>query len=322
MSAGMTLYVRKLAEYVPELAPDLRVAWAGSGDNFDLAEQVGLPFTVARRRPRLTHIPSPFVPFALPGRFVLTVHDLIDLHYPQFGKRRVGPYYRYVVGAVARRACAVITDDGSTSADLKQFLGVDPGRVRVVPLGVDLPQPAAPPVRATRPYFLSVGNHRPHKNLATLVHAWSQLPRELAADLWLTGNGADCAAFSGAGRTAGGELRFIGQPSDAELVALYAAAQAYVHPALREGFGLPMLEAMRAGTPVLAAHGALPAVLAPHAQAFAATDSAALRDLLVRALVEPAAGRARALAAQAATQALTWRRTAAATVAIYREFLA
>jgi alpha-1,3-rhamnosyl/mannosyltransferase len=321
MSAGMSLYVRKLAELLPRVAPDLRFAFVGAGDNFDLAEQVGLPLALAGRRPRLAHLPSPFVPFLVPVPFVLTIHDLIDLHYPQFGKRKVGPYYRYGVAPVARRARAVITDDAVTAADLERFLGVDPARIRVVPLGVE-PPPAAFPARAGGPpYFLYVGNHRGHKNLATLVRAWAALPAALEVDLVLTGSDDVGEAFAGLTR-ARGKLVFTGVVSEAELAALYRGARAYVHPALREGFGLPMLEAMRAGTPVIAARSALPTVLAPYALPFAPEDSAELRVLLQQTLDEPASLAKLAQAASAATADLTWERTASATAAIYRELLA
>ncbi len=324
MSAGMSLYVRKLVALLPRVAPDLQFAFMGSGDNFDLAEQVGLPLAIARRRPRLVHFPGPFVPLLVPAPFVLTIHDLIDLHYPQFGKRKVGPYYRYGVAPVARRARAVITDDVATAADLERFLGIDPARIRIVPLGVDAPPdaPPLPPARAgAAPYFLNVGNHRAHKNLAALVRAWAELPPERAVDLLFTGRDDVGAAFAGLTRRRG-ELIFTGDVGDAELTALYRGARALVHPALREGFGLPMLEAMRAGTPVIAARTAVPAPLAPHALTFAPDDPAALRAHLLRALDEPAWLAGLAQSAQAATQDLTWERTARATAAIYREFLA
>jgi len=320
MSAGMALYARKLIELLPIVAPELRFAFVGAGDNFDLAEQVGLPLAIARCRPQLVHVPSPFVPFVVPAPFVLTIHDLIDLHYPEFGKQKVGPYYQYGVGPVARRARAVITDDSMTADDLERFLGVDPARIRVVPLGVDLPAAAAPRRTRSAPYFLYVGNHRGHKNLATLVRAWAALPDTLEVDLLLTGSDDVGAAFAGLARTHG-KLIFTGELAAAELVGLYRGARAYVHPALREGFGLPMLEAMRAGVPVIAARTALPSVLAPYALPFDAHDVAGLRNLLLRAFDEPAYFAAFACAAQAATQDLSWERTARATAAVYREFL-
>ena len=321
MSAGMSLYVRKLVELLPRVAPDLRFAFIGGGDNFDLAEQLGLPLTIARRRPRLVHVPTPFVPLLLTTPFVLTIHDLIDLHYPQFCKSKVGPYYRYGVGPVARRAKAVITDDESTAADLQRLLGVDPARVRIVPLGVDSP-PAPEPARAgAPPYFLYVGNHRGHKDLGTLVRAWAALPETLDVDLLLTGRDDVGTAFAGLGR-ARGKLVFTGDVGAAELAALYRGARAYVHPALREGFGLPLLEAMRVGTPVLAAQTALPRVLAAHAVAFAPGDAGGLSELMRRALDEPGRFAQIGRAAEVATRHLTWARTARATAAVYRELLA
>jgi glycosyltransferase involved in cell wall biosynthesis len=320
MSAGMTTYVRKLVEHLPLVAPDLRFAFIGGGDNFDLAEQVGLPLEIVRSGARLAHIPTPYVPLVIPSPFVLTIHDLIDLHYPAFGKRKVGPYFRYGVAPVARRARAIITDDTATVADLERYLGVDPARVHVIALGVDLPA-LPPPFAHPRPYVLNVGNHRPHKNLLALVRAWASLPASRAVDLFFTGECDVGDAFAAYTRERG-TIVFLGDRSDHDLLALYRGAAAYVHPALREGFGLPLLEAMRTGTPVIAARGALPAILAPYGYGFAADDLDALRSLLLRALDDPAGMQSAAAAAQAATAELTWERTARATADVYRELLA
>lgn len=321
MSAGMTLYTRKLAALLPQAAPDLHFAFIGSGDNFDLAEQVGLPLEIGRLRPRLVHLPGPYVPLVVPAPFVMTIHDLIDLHYPEYGKRKVGPYYRFGVAPVARRARAIITDDDATADDLAAFLGVRHARVRVVPLGAD-PAPEVRPARVgAPPYFLYAGNHRGHKNLVTLVRAWATLAPSREVDLLLTGSDDVGVEFAGFTRTHG-RLVFTGAVDDAELAALYRGARAYVHPALREGFGLPMLEAMQAGTPVIAARGAVPRVLAPHVALFEPLDADGLAALLLAALDEPAPFAARAAQARPAALDLTWERTARATVAIYRDVLA
>jgi glycosyltransferase involved in cell wall biosynthesis len=316
MSQGVLAYSRALRAWLPRVAPDLQIVAVGAGDNFDLAEQIGLPFALARSGARLAHFPTLYVPRIVPLPYVVTIHDLIDMHYPQYGKRKVGPYMRAVVAPVARGARAVITDDEATVDDLQRFLGVDPQRVRVIPLGSDDPAGDVVPMEHPRPYLLYVTNRRPHKNIATLVRAWESLPAERAIDLVLTGD--DDGSVRGAREH--GTIVHLGRRSDAELQRWYAGAAAYVHPALREGFGLPLLEAMRFGAPVVAARSALPRVLAAHAFGVDPRDALAFRAALLEVLDDPAAAAARVAAARDATRALTWERTANATAAVYREF--
>jgi glycosyltransferase involved in cell wall biosynthesis len=317
-SVGMLQYVRMLRRLLPRVAPDLTLAEFGSGDNFDLAEQVGMPLALARLRPRLVHFPTPFVPRVVPAPHVVTVHDVIDLEFPQYAKRKVGPYWRQVVGPVLRSARAVITDDDATVPLLERYLRVDPARVRVIPLGVDAPDPLPDPVVRPRPYLFYAGNHRPHKDLATLVAAWASLPEGDAVDLILTGPEEPALR---AVRHPRGELIFAGDRSPSDIWRFHRGALAYVHPALREGFGLPLLEALRAGTPVIAADGATPAVLAPYVQRYAAHDAVALRALVLRAVEQPASFASAVAAGREATAHLTWERTVRATADVYRELL-
>jgi glycosyltransferase involved in cell wall biosynthesis len=317
-SAGMRAYVRALRTLLPRVAPDLRIAHVGRGDNFDLAEQAGIPLALARLRPRLTHFPTPYVPRVVPGAYAVTVHDVIDLEFPEYAKRKVGPYWRHVVGPVLRAARAVITDDDATVALLERHLGVDPRTVRVIPLGVDAPDPLPSPAVRARPYLFYAGNHRPHKDLGTLVAAWASLPDRDAVDLVLTG--PEEPALRGV-RHAAGELVFAGDAGAEALWRLHRGALAYVHPALREGFGLPLLEALRAGTPVIAAETATPAVLKPFVHRYPAHDAVALRALLLRAVEQPAAFAADGGRAREATAHLTWERTVRATADLYRELL-
>jgi len=318
MSAGVLNYSRKLREWLPRVAPELRLRAVGTGDNFDIAEQVGLPLALARSHATLAHFPTIFVPRFVPIPYVLTVHDLIDVHFPKFVKPQVVPYVRGIVAPVARGARAVITDDDATVADLERFLGVDPKNVRVIALGNDDPPETVVPVAHPRPYVLYVGNRRPHKNLATLIAAWSALPDGTAVDLVLSG-APDTALRNARGP---GEVVFLGERTDDELRRWYAGAAAYAHPALREGFGLPLLEAMRSGAPVVAARPATPRVLAPHAMLVEAEDVAAWTAALRTLLDDPVAARAAGNAARAATRDLTWERTARLTADVYREFLA
>ena len=318
MSVGMIAYANELVRRLPVVAPDLRYDVYRDGGNFGFAEHVALPRYIARTRPRLVHHLSVYAPLYDPRPYAITIHDLIHLHFPEQFKRTVGPYYQTIVRFVCARAARVLTDDPRTVVDLERFLGVDPAKVRVIPLGVE---PAflegGPTESVERPYFLYAGNHRTHKDLQSLVSAWLALPADRAADLVLTGS-ADVAGLA-ATRDAG-IVRFVGEVPPARLAALYRGAVAYVHPALREGFGLPMLEAAAAGTPVIASDGAVPKVLEAVTAIYPAGDAAALSALLRRALEEPADAQRRERL-RATARFYTWDRTAAATAEVYREML-
>ncbi len=139
MSVGMRQYVAELAARIPRVAPELQFTTFGSGDNFDWGEQVAMPLEIARTRPRLVHIPSPFAPLVVPAPYVMTIHDLIDLNFPQWTKPKARWYFRVAVRHAARRARCVITDDRATAEDLVRFYGLEPERIAVIPLGVDVP---------------------------------------------------------------------------------------------------------------------------------------------------------------------------------------
>ena len=311
-SAGMAAYTRALRRELPRVAPDLTLVEVGTGDNFDLAEQIGLPLTLARLRPRLAHFPTPFVPRFVPVPYIVTVHDLIDLEFPQWAKPKVGPYWRALVSPVLRGARAVITDDQATVALLERHCGVSPNRVRVVPLGVDAPNPLPAPRMHPRPYIFYAGNRRPHKDLRTLVEAWRGLPEESACDLLLTGDDDGDPALAG--------TVALGTLDERALWSAYRGAAAYVQPSLREGFGLPLLEAVRAGTPAIGTMTGTPQALAPFVRRYEAGDAGGLRALLVSALRDPSA-HSRAERAREETVGLTWAATASATAAVYREVL-
>ncbi|MBD5656861.1 MAG: glycosyltransferase family 4 protein, partial [Candidatus Eremiobacteraeota bacterium] len=286
MSIGMTAYAEELARRLPRVAPDLRflTLQRHAAPGFD--EQVRLPLRLLRLRPRLTHFLAVYAPLAAPRPFVITIHDLIHLRYPELFKRTIGPYYATVVRAVCARAARVITDDDRTIADLERFLGVAPRKVAVIALGVDEAF-AQPVVAATepRPYFLYVGNHRPHKDLPTLFAAWASLAPSFQVDLLLTGPD-DLEREAQPAERAGGRVRFLGDVDAAHLARLYKGAVALVHPALCEGFGLPLLEAATVGTRVIVSSDAVPAVLRPYVEVFPTRDVRALGAAMARAVAQ------------------------------------
>jgi glycosyltransferase involved in cell wall biosynthesis len=321
MSVGMKTYARELIARLPAVAPELEFTFFERGANFGYDEQVRLPVAIGRSQLDLMHFMSLYVPLISPVPSVITIHDVIHLRYPQYFKAKVRSYYATVVRLACARAKRVITDDERTIDDLERYLKVDRRKVRVIPLGITErflrggEAPATP-----RPYLLYVGNHREHKNLPVLFKAWSALPVEAAVDLYLTGPddfGGELQRLSGSGR----RIVALGDISEEQLIGYYAGARALVQPALSEGFGLPMLEAMAVGCPVIASAEAVPRVLETAALTFAADAPDELRVRIESLLGDAAlrtqfSERGRTLAGT-----LTWDRCARATADLYHEVL-
>ena len=260
----MERWARELAARLPALRPG---AYAVLRPPPRLAhraghawEQLVLPARVARLGAPLLLCPANLAP-AASRRTVLVLHDAAALRHPAWYSGVYAAWQRRLLPVLAARARRIVTVSEFSRSELAELLGVDPARVSVVPGGVDgrfTPSADAEGARRAlgleRPYVLCVASHTARKNLGALVPA----ARALAAD------GVDLAVAGGhrpqfAAEQGLDALRLLGHVDDALLPGLYAGAEAFALPSLYEGFGLPVLEAMAAGTPVLTTTaGALP----------------------------------------------------------------
>lgn len=318
MSLGMRACVGALVDYLPIVAPDLRCAFVGRGENFGPAEQIDLPRAIARSGARLAYYSTPYAPAVRRIPYVVQVHDLIHVRFPQFYSPAVRVFYATLGRSVIRQASRIVIADEGIGRDLERHFGVRRDRLRVIPLGYD---PALLAQREAetreRPYFLYAGNRRPHKNLATLIAAWRALPDDAEVDLVIAGPGGSGTTERFGNR----ELAVVGEVDADRLRRLYRGALAYVHPALAEGFGIPLLEALAVGTPVIASEEATPSVVRPFARTFPARDTAALRDALAAAVRAPEEQKDVAREGALSVRSYTWQRFADSVASVFRELI-
>ncbi len=320
-------------ERVGELAPSARVITI-SARGYSLAEHVQLPAALWRERFDLVHFPHYVVPRLLPQPAVVTVHDLIQLFYPPRNRAQLSRFYlRVVLGSALRRARRVITVSRSSRRDLINLFAADPQRLVVVPNGVD-PALAERPSKETldelkaryqlrSPLVLVVANDKPHKNLDLVLRAYHLAVRQhrIPGQLVFVG-GADRESRLNvrAERLGlGNRVRLLGRVPRADLNALYHVAAVQLQVSLYEGFGLPILEAMCAGVPVVTSNlGAMRELGEGAARLVNPLEVDEVAAALERVLVDDPLRRRMVEAGRRRAENLSWSRTVEETVAVYR----
>jgi alpha-1,3-rhamnosyl/mannosyltransferase len=285
----------------------------------------------------LYHEPN-YLAFRFDGPTVVTVHDLSWIRHPETHPADRVRIMNSALPRVLERARHVIVDSEFTRAEVGSHYGVPRARLSVVPLGVSqafrplTTQECAPALAARGleygSYVLALGTLEPRKNLAAVLTAYARLDagtrrRHPLAVAGMEGWKMDQLAAPLRELVQGGDVRLLGYVPQAELPALYSGARLFVYPSLYEGFGLPPLEAMACGTPVIVSNrSSLPEVVGDAGEAVDPLDG---DELLARlqALLEDDALRARHSAAGVArARAFTWRRCAELTIEAYRKALA
>lgn len=259
------------------------------------------------------------IPLATARPMVATVHDVAFMHYPQFFTRHGNRIFRRSIAALRSRATRILCSSTATMNDLRD-LGFGEERLRLIPLGVKSVGVTDEDRRRVREkyslpsdYLLFVGTLEPRKNLERLVSAIAMdpsLPPLVVAGL---------DGWGEMGEVRNADVRFVGFVDDWNLPALYAQASALCYPSLWEGFGLPILEAMSHGTPVVTSRDTSTEEVAGGAAVL--VDPTSTDDILRG--VREALSTKEELAARGIARAttMTWATTASATAAVYDEVL-
>lgn len=302
-------------------------------------EQTLLPRLAARQGCHLVHSLASTGPARGPFRRVTTIHDLIYRVLPaeHRGLRFLGARWlvaRGLVPLAARCSHRVITHSRAVQSDLRRYLGLPTERIDVFPLGPgSLPRTPAVSEAELRarhglgpgPFVLSVSTGWPHKNLAGLIDALALLcpaERPLVVVPGRTTRYEPQLQRRALDRKVASEYRPLGWVSAGELEALYAAAACVVLPSLYEGFGLPVLEAMRRGVPVVCSNtGALVEVAGDAALLFDPRSPAEIAETLRRVVHDPDEAHRLRLAARRRASLFTWEETARQTLVSYSRAL-
>ena len=283
----------------------------------------------------LLHLPVPIGPVSGSFPLVVTVHDLFVLSSPERFRAWMRYYLKATMPRLLRRADAVIASSHATRDEILTRIGLPPERVHVIGLGADPRFAAVIPPQHTRAvrerlqlperFILTVGQLEPRKNIARLVRAVLAARRTAdAADMilvhvgpggWLEQDVTEAMQLPGASEA----VRFAGFVPADDLPAVYQLARGFAFPSLGEGFGIPLLEAMASGTPILTSRvTSLPEVAGGAALLVDPTDVSAIADGMARLWTDDAlVVQLRALGAER-VKSFRWDSVAAATARVYR----
>jgi glycosyltransferase involved in cell wall biosynthesis len=251
---------------------------AESAPSYSVREQLLVPMDLRRERVDLFHAPHYVLPPLTPVRSVVTIHDCIHLRFPQYLPHKLGyAYARASLWFATHRSSRIMTVSEASKRDILRYFRVPAAKIDVIHNAIDERfgrMPAEEEIARVReryqlndPFVLYAGNIKPHKNLERLIEAFHMLRRGDLEHVKLLIIGDEVSKYATLRRAVHRyklhkHVRFFGFVPDETLAVLYRLASVFVFPSLYEGFGLPPLEAMASGTPVVTSNvSSLPEVV-------------------------------------------------------------
>lgn len=299
---------------------------------FTFAEQIGLLIQLVRMQPDLVHFSYAQQPILYQGKVVTTMHDLTTLRFENpaknpliFGLKQ--EIYRWVNYIAAHKSKAVIVPSEYVKDDVARAMRANSRKITVTYEAGDTinAKPVAMTDLADKQFIMYVGRPQPHKNLTRLIEAYSLL-KQTMPDLHLVLAGKEDSLFKRHQRAVEQlgvpDVHFTGFVSDGQLRWLYEQCAAYVFPSLSEGFGLPGLEAMAHGAPVVSSNATcLPEIYGDAARYFDPLDVEAMAAAIKTVLTKPDLRKDLVRAGHKQVAKYSWTRMAEQTLAIYNEVL-
>jgi len=353
---GIGTYIRNLLRHLARLdrqtefvifcRPEDRETLATVGENFrpvpetsgnySIAEQIKIPWALRREGVTLFHAPHYVLPPLVGCRSVVTIHDVIHLMFPQYLPNRLAfSYAKASITQAAQRATRVMTVSESSKRDILRFVDTEPDKIDVIYNAYDerlAMEPREQDVVRVRERFqlsdefvLYAGNVKPHKNLERLIDAFALVRKKGLDHLRLVLIGDEISKYTALRRAVHQHqlhkyVRFLGYMPEETLAVMYRLAGVFVFPSLYEGFGLPPLEAMASGTPVVTSNvSSLPEVAGDAAVLVDTYDPQAIADGIYRVLTDERLRRAMVHKGIARARQFSWEQSARRVRAIYGE---
>jgi glycosyltransferase involved in cell wall biosynthesis len=310
-----------------------------SAPGYSVREQITVPLDLRRERVDLFHSPHYVLPLVTPCKSVVTIHDCIHLRFPQYLPNRLGyAYARTALWIAAHRSNRIITVSEASKRDILEYFRVPPEKIDVIYNAFDErfgdPPPEEEVARIREryqlddPFVLYAGNIKPHKNVECLIDAFYALRRHGFDQVKLLIIGDEVSKYATLRHSVHRHklhkhVRFFGFVPSQTLAILYRLAAVFVFPSLYEGFGLPPLEAMASGTPVITSNvSSLPEVVGDAALLIDPRDPEAIADAMRRVLTDAALREDLRTRGLARARHFSWDRSIARVKQIYDEVLA
>lgn len=310
-----------------------------SSPGYSVREQLTVPLDLRRARVDLFHAPHYVLPPLTPCPSVVTIHDCIHLRFPQYLPNRFAyAYAKSSLWVATHRSSRILTVSEASKRDILRYFHVAEMKIDVIPNAIDERFWAPPPeeevahvrerYQLDAPFVLYAGNIKPHKNIDRLIEAFHLLRKRGFDEVKLLIIGDEISKYATLRRAVHRyklhkHVRFFGFVDDKTLASLYRLARVFVFPSLYEGFGLPPLEAMASGTPVITSNvSSLPEVVGDAALLIDPYEPEAISDAMQRVLSD--AGLRADLRARGLARArhFSWERSIGRVREIYQEVLA